>query len=582
MLRTISALSALALVAACGGQGETSPETRTQQAPVDSSSDIANDNNLLMPLPIETTADITAEDFAIRVKTLADDTFEGRAPGSDAGEASAEWIGAEMARLGLEPGFDDSYLQPVGMVELTLDESSSGLSVTGGSEPIEMRLGTDAVIWSKRQTEDTLSFEDSELVFVGYGVIAPEYGWNDYEGLDVAGKTVVMLVNDPGFTNPEGDLFKGSAMTYYGRWTYKFEEAARQGATGAIVIHETLPASYGWAVVANSWSGPQADLVRNNAGEDRAMMEGWISADMAERLFAEADLDFTTQKRAARASDFKPVSMGDLTTTVTLNQSMQTRESHNVVGVIPGETRPEEYVMYIGHWDHLGNKAIEGETAPERDLIFNGAVDNATGISAILEIAEALAADPMDRSVILVAVTLEESGLLGSAFYAENPTVPLHQVVAGINIDAMLPIGQAKDMVVVGYGASELEDMLKSILEGQDRVIVPDPSPQAGYFYRSDHISFAKKGVPVLYADGGLDKRDGGTVAGQALAQLYTRDRYHKAADEYDDNWNLLGTVEDVTALYQLGKQIANSSEWPQWYEGNEFKAIRDASRAGN
>lgn len=577
MLRTLTALSALTLIAACGGTGDTMTEPDASQT-VDTRSTDA----LLMPLPVDTSAAITAEDLAIRIATLADDRFEGRGPGSEAGEASARWIAAEMERIGVEPGFGDDYLQPVGMVELTLDEAGSSLSIGGASEPIETTLRKDAVIWTKRQTEDTLSFADSELVFVGYGVVAPEYGWDDYAGLDVAGKTVVMLVNDPGFANPGGDLFKGAAMTYYGRWTYKFEEAARQGATGAIVIHETLPASYGWDVVANSWSGPQADLVRGNAGEDRTVMEGWITSSMANRLFAEAGLDFKEQKRAARLKGFTPVAMGDLTAAATINQSMQTRESHNVVGIIPGQTRPDEYVLYTGHWDHLGNKSRGDGTNTAEDLIFNGAVDNATGVAAILDIAEAMMAEELDRSIILLAVTLEESGLLGSAFYAENPTVPLNQVVAGINIDAMQPIGPTKDMVVVGYGASELEDILTDVLVGQDRVIVPDTNPAAGYFYRSDHVSFAKKGVPMLYADGGQNKIDGGLVAGQANAALYTRERYHKPADEYDETWDLSGTVEDVTALFDVGKAIAQTDSWPEWYEGNEFKAIRDASRANN
>ncbi|MEM6899661.1 MAG: M28 family metallopeptidase [Pseudomonadota bacterium] len=581
MLRTITAFSAIALVTACGGTESSTPASDTTEIAESNPAETHSSDALLMPLPAQTTAAITAEDLAVRISTLADDTFEGRAPGSEAGEASARWIAAEMERIGIEPGIEGSYLQPVGMVELTLDEASSGLSIGGASEPIDAVLGRDAVIWTKRQTEDTLSFTDSELVFVGYGVVAPEYGWDDYAGIDAAGKTVVMLVNDPGFGNPDEELFKGSAMTYYGRWTYKFEEAARQGATGAIVIHETLPASYGWDVVANSWSGPQADLVRGNAGEDRTKMEAWISSDMASRLFAEAGLDFDEQKRAARAQGFAPLSMGNLTATATLSQSMQTRESNNVIGVIPGQTRPDEYVLYTGHWDHLGNKGSD-DTDPSQDLIFNGAVDNATGVSAILDIGEALIAEELDRSVLFLAVTLEESGLLGSAFYAENPTVPLSQIAAGINIDAMLPVGQTRDMVVVGYGASELEDLLTDVLKDEDRIIVPDPNPAAGYFYRSDHISLAKKGVPMLYADGGQDKVDGGPSAGQAVSALYTRERYHKPADEYDETWDLSGMVEDVTALFEVGKAVATSENWPEWYEGNEFKAIRDASRLAN
>jgi len=582
MIRLTSALGALALLCACGGSNTSTsvPADDSASTPAQSASEV----NLLMPLPVDTTSAISGADIAKRIGVLSDDVFEGRGPGTSTGEASASWIAAEMARLGLQPGAEDgSYLQPVNMVELTLDTEKSSFAVQNGETEMPMALGTDAVIWSKRQTEVPQSFADSELVFVGYGVVAPEYGRDDYAGLDVAGKTVVMLVNDPGYANPDGELFNGRAMTYYGRWTYKYEEAARQGATAAIVIHETAPASYGWDVVANSWTGGQPDLVRPDAGEDRAMLEGWVSNEMAVNLFEAAGLDFATLKEAAAAPDFSYVDMGNLTSSGTIAQKMARRQSHNVVGMVPGTTHPDEYMLYVGHWDHLGKKVSEQTGAPgeieNEDLIFNGAVDNASGTAAILEIAEAMMAEELDRSVLFVAVTLEESGLLGSAFYAENPTVPLNQVVAGVNIDAVLPIGKTKDIVVVGYGASELEDRLKMLAEADGRVIVPDPKPEAGYFYRSDHVSFAKKGVPMLYADAGLDKLEGGTAAGQDFADAYTAERYHKPADEYDASWDMSGIEQEVQTLFALGRDIATSRDWPEWYEGNEFKAIRDASR---
>ncbi|HIK64656.1 MAG TPA: M28 family peptidase, partial [Henriciella marina] len=462
----------------------------------------------------------------------------------------------------------------------------SGLTINGLSsgEPMELTLKEDAVLWTKHQDETELSFNDSELVFVGYGVVVPEYDWNDYEGLDVEGKTVVMLVNDPGFARGTDDLFNGRAMTYYGRWTYKFEEAARQGATGAIVIHETEPASYPWEVVRNSWSGAQADLVRGDGGASRTTFESWITRDVAETLFSDAALDFEEQKAAAMAPGFEAVDMGDLTVSGNIVQTVDTMDSRNVVGVLPGTERPDEYVLFTAHWDHLGKKSGERTGAPTEDFyqddIFNGAVDNATGSAALLEIAEAMAAEEHPRSGLFVSVTLEESGLLGSAYYADNPTVPLNQIVAGINMDGMLPVGRTKEMVVVGYGASELEDILEAKLEAQDRVVEPDPRPEAGSFYRSDHISFAKKGVPMLYADGGIDKRDGGIAAGRAAADTYTAQRYHKPMDEYSEDWNLEGMVEDVTALYEVGLEIINSDEWPTWYEGNEFEAARQASLA--
>ncbi|WOR13675.1 M28 family metallopeptidase [Hyphomonas sp. FCG-A18] len=586
MLRTTLAVSAIALLTACSG--ETPPvETEADTPPVVLETTEAPEAvSLPLPLPTNTTAAITAEDMAVRIKTLADDAFEGRGPGSEVGEKAADWIAQEMARIGVQPGGDNgSYFQDVGMVEQTIDEAKSSLTFAGGAsgETFPMTLKEDAVLWTKRQSVNELDWTDSELVFVGYGVVAPEYGWNDYAGLDVEGKTVVMLVNDPGYAL-EGELFKGKAMTYYGRWTYKFEEAARQGATGAIVIHETAPASYGWDVVANSWSGAQADLVRGDGGDSRTVFESWITEETARALFAEAGLDFNEMKVAAKTQGFTPVDMGELTASGSLTQTVTTTTSRNVVGILPGKTAPDEHVLFTAHWDHLGKKSEERSGEPTQDFyrddIFNGAVDNATGTSALLEMAEAMAAQDLDRSALFLAVTLEESGLLGSAYYAENPTVPMNQIVAGLNMDGMLPVGRTKDMVVVGYGASELEDRLKAILDEADRVIVPDPNPQAGYFYRSDHVSFAKKGVPMLYADGGFDKLDGGVAAGRAFGDTYTAQRYHKPMDEYAESWDLTGFEEDVTVLYELGLGIANSTDWPTWYPGNEFEAIRKTSLA--
>jgi Zn-dependent M28 family amino/carboxypeptidase len=584
MIRLTTALSALALIAACGGSNT---DTQTSEsAPAGSTEATAQiGEDLLLPLSRGTQPAISGAEIAARIETLSDDIFEGRAPGTEAGEAAANWIAAEMARIGLEPGAaDGSYFQPVDMVELTLDAANSSFSVSNGAELTDMTLGTDAVIWSKRQTETTLSFSESEMVFVGYGVVAPEYGWDDYAGLDVAGKTVVILVNDPGYATPEDARFNGRAMTYYGRWTYKYEEAARQGAAAAIVIHERAPASYGWDVVANSWSGGQPDLVRPNAGEDRTLLEGWISNDMALDLFGQAGLDFEAMKQAAAQPGFTYQDMGNLTASGTITQQMKELQSRNVVGVIPGKTQPDEYMLYVSHWDHIGKKSGEKTGAPGEDFyedqIFNGAVDNASGSAATLEIAEAMMAEELDRSVLFVSVTLEESGLLGSAYYAENPTVPLNKIVAGINIDAILPIGKTRDMVVVGYGASELEDRLKAIAEADGRVIVPDPTPEAGYFYRSDHVSFAKKGVPMLYADAGIDKIDGGEAAGRAFAEVYTAQNYHKPGDEYDPDWDMSGIEQETQTLFKLGRDIAASDDWPSWYQGNEFKAARDASLA--
>ena len=584
MIRLSIAASALALVAACGQATEETAPITPDTPPVEA--DLKDGPSLLMPLPTDTSAAITASDLEQRIAALADDAFEGRGPAAEKGEQAADWIAAEMERVGLQPaGENGSWFQTVGMVEQTLDENASGLSFSGGAsgEDYPMVLKEDAVLWTKKQDRDQAKWADSELVFVGYGVVAPEYGWNDYDGLDVEGKTVVMLVNDPGYAR-EDELFKGKSMTYYGRWTYKFEEAGRRGATGAIVVHETAPASYGWDVVANSWSGAQADLVRTDGGDNRTLFEAWITEETARALFAEAGLDFSEMKRLAKTEGFQPIDMGELTASGNLVQSVSTTESRNVVGMLPGTTAPDEYMLFTAHWDHLGKKSEEKEGEPNQDFyrddIFNGAVDNATGTSALLEMAEAMAAEEIDRSALFLAVTLEESGLLGSAYYAENPTVPMNQIVAGLNMDGMLPVGPTKDMVVVGYGASELEDLLKEHLDETNRVIVPDPNPQAGYFYRSDHVSFAKKGVPMLYADGGIDKVDGGVAAGKAIGDTYTAQRYHKPMDEFNQEWDLSGMEEDIKALYSVGLKIAQSDSWPTWYPGNEFEAIRQASLA--
>tara|TARA_R110002072_G_scaffold125838_8_gene262129 strand:+ start:2877 stop:4619 length:1743 start_codon:yes stop_codon:yes gene_type:complete len=569
----------LVALAACGGpkQDAPAPAPVVETPPAEA---------LLLPLPTDTTADINAKDLAVRVKTLADDTFEGRGPGTPVGEAAAAWIAAEMTRVGLEPGGDDgTYFQKVAMVNQTIDAEQSYLTFTApdGTE-MPTVLKEDSVIWTKHQDADEISFAPSDVVFVGYGVVAPEYDWNDYADQDYTGKTVVILVNDPGFATGDAELFKGKAMTYYGRWTYKFEEAARQGAAAAIIVHETEPAAYGWDVVKNSWSGAQSDLVRADGGANRAQVEGWITRDMAEKLFSTAGMDFEAMKTAAKTRGFQAAPLTGVKATGEIVQTIDELDSRNVIGVLPGTTQPDEYVLYTAHWDHLGKKTGAKTGAPGEDFyddqIFNGAVDNATGVSALLELAEAFAQAPHERSIMFLSVTLEESGLLGSEYFAENPTVPLNKIVAGLNMDGALPVGPTNNMVVIGYGASELEDRLAEILKADNRVVTPDGKPEAGYFYRSDHISLAKRGVPMLYADGGDDKVDGGIAAGKAAAAAYTAERYHKPMDEYSDDWDLSGFAQDIQALYTVGEGIADSSDWPTWYAGNEFEAARKASLA--
>ena len=519
----------------------------------------------------------SAADLGRRIEKLSADEFQGRAPGTPGGQAASQYIADEMKAAGLEPmGENGTYFQPLKLTEtVALPQSSMIISTAEGAELINADQSTNGVFWTKR-LDPEINIANSDLVFVGYGVVAPEYGWDDYAGLDVEGKTVVMLVNDPGFATQNEELFRGNAMTYYGRWTYKFEEAGRQGAAAALIIHETAPASYGWEVVSGSWTGAQYDLVRPDGGASRTLIEGWLHYDAASELFAASGLDLEQQKQAALTQGFTPVSMPGVSLSANLVQDVETVESRNVVGGVTGTDNPDEYVLYMAHWDHLGmNPANEG------DNIYNGAVDNATGTAAIIEIGEAFVQQGApERSAIFVAVTAEESGLLGSAYYAADPIVPLSDTVAGINIDAILPIGKTKDMVVVGYGSSELEDRLEDVLKPRDMYIAPDPSPEAGYYYRSDHISLAKLGVPMLYADSGIDHMVNGTEYGRAFEEEYRKERYHKPSDEYDHSWDLSGIEQSTEILFELGYGIANSDDWPNWYEGTEFRALRDKQRA--
>jgi Zn-dependent M28 family amino/carboxypeptidase len=527
---------------------------------------------------VATTSDISAADLGIRIEVLAHDEMEGRAPSTPGGQRASQWIADEMARVGLEPMTADGYFQPVPLVEATVDPSRSELVVEGPTGPMALSYGSQAVFWTKR-LDPELAFENSDVVFVGYGAVAPEYGWDDYAGIDVRGKTVVMLVNDPGYASQDPALFNGLAMTYYGRWTYKFEEAGRQGAAAALVIHETEPASYGWATVESSWTGAQYDLDRGDAADPRPALEGWITHEAATELFAEAGLDLTELQAAASRPGFRPVPLEGLAAKGTLTTAISRRESRNVGGMVRGVERPDEYVLYTAHWDHLGLDPSESA----EDRVFNGAADNATGVAAILEIAESLASRevPPARSVLFLAVTAEESGLLGSEYFAVNPTVPLADIVAGLNIDMVLPTGPTRNLVVVGYGASELEDDLRAAAEPVGKTLTPDPNPQAGSFYRSDHISLAKRGVPMLYAESGPDLVDGGEAAGTAFARDFQENRYHAVGDEYDPDWNLDGLVDLVRLLGGVGEGIADSDRWPNWYEGNEFRDLRDAMRGG-
>tara|TARA_Y100001949_G_scaffold142134_1_gene124463 strand:- start:668 stop:2290 length:1623 start_codon:yes stop_codon:yes gene_type:complete len=508
------------------------------------------------------------------IKILASDEFGGRAPGSEGGEKTKDYIKEEFLTSGLVP-IKDNYFLDVPLSKMVVDVNKSSLNIETKNDTRQLIAGSESVFWSK-QVKKEISVESSELVFIGYGVVAPEYDWNDYKDIDVTGKTLVMLINDPGFRLEDPNLFKGRAMTYYGRWVYKFEEAARQGAEAVLIIHETEPAAYPWQVVETSWTGMQIDLRRKDMGANRVKIEGWITSEVAKELFDEAGLDLEVLKRKALDKNFTAVPMGGLKANVTLFNEISFANSHNVAGVKKGTKRPDEYVLMMAHWDHLGTK--DGHSATN-DHIYNGAVDNASGVAGILELANYFKSVETERSLLFLAVTAEESGLLGSQYFAEYPPIDLSKVVAGYNFDGVLPVGKTKDVVVVGYGASELEDILKTELDKLDKYIMPDPHPEKGYFYRSDHISLAKKGVPVLYADGGADKVIGGVEAGSKIANAYTAKDYHQPSDEYSSDWDLSGFNEQLTITTNMVLRLANSNEWPKWYEGSEFKAIREASQ---
>jgi Zn-dependent M28 family amino/carboxypeptidase len=564
--RSSAALAAFAVfsLAACGG-GEDAAEPASGAAEAVASSEESAAVEL---------APISEDGLRARIETLASDEFEGRAPATPGGAKTRAYLIAQMKEIGLEPGNGDSYEQAVPLVELTVVPEASNLSING--EPLT--LGSETVYWTKR-VEENVAFEDSDMVFVGYGVVAPEYGWNDYEGVDVEGKTVVILVNDPGYATEDPELFNGRSMTYYGRWTYKFEEAARQGAAAALIVHQTAPAAYGWGVVEGSWSGAQLDLERPDGGAGRVALEGWIQESVAVDLFAKAGLDFNEAASAAKEKGFKAAPMEGLTASGTLKNTIRRSESANVAGVLPGTENPDEYVLYMAHWDHNGVGAPDANG----DTIWNGAVDNATGTAGILSIAEAFAKSTPkpERSIMFLAVTAEESGLLGSAYFGEDPLVPYEKIVGGVNMDALLPTPPAKDLIVIGSGASELEDLLKTAADKRGMYLRPDAEPQNGYFYRSDHISLAKKGVPMLYADSGIDLAEGGEEAGRAMAADYTDNRYHKPADEYSADWDLSGMMNSMAILMEVGADMAYSDIWPNWYEGNEFRALRDEQMAG-
>ncbi len=506
------------------------------------------------------------------LKEISSDHYEGRGPGAVGEKRFVPWLGAQFKAIGLTPGNGDSYLQAVPMTEIT-NEILQPLSFKHKGTVTTLKPGDDFTL-SSRDLSAQVKLADSELVFMGYGVDQANENWNDYADVDVKGKTVVVLINDPGFHVGDTSLFNGKAMTYAGRWGYKFEEAARKGAIGCLIVHDDVGAAYGWDVVKNGAARPEFELPIKPGQQAPLTVQGWISASTASTLFSNAGLDFIALRVAANKRGFKAVPL-NTTASALIGHKIRTATSQNVLGLIKGSEKPDEVVIYTAHWDHMGrNFGLPG------DQIFNGAIDNATGVAALLEMSRNIAQQKPKRSVLMLAVTLEESGLLGSRYYAENPVFPMNKTLANINMDALKLIGPSKDVEVVGFANSELEDILKPFAHSQNRVLVPEPTPENGFYFRSDHFNFAKMGVPALYIKTGQTHVEKGFDYGQQWAKDYNDLRYHKPSDEYDEKADYRGIVQDLDLLVQVGLAVANGDSWPNWYPKSEFRAIRDASMA--
>ncbi len=514
------------------------------------------------------------------VKTLSSDAFEGRGPDTPAEAKTIDYVVTQFKDAGLQPGGDlkdgkRAWTQAVpllrseiiGMPTLTLTENGKTQALTQGKE-IAIRSPMDG--------SKSVDVSNVPLVFVGYGVTAPERHWDDYKGVDLHGKIAVVLINDPDFETGKGD-FGGKAMTYYGRWTYKYEEAARRGAVGMLVVHETAPASYGWATVKNSNTNTMFDIVRDKPAAAHTQLEGWIQRDLAVSMFKQAGLNFAALKKQAQTRAFKPVTLKGESLSADFKVDSSVITSHNIVGRIDGSKYPDQTVIYSAHWDHLGVGAPDAKG----DRIYNGAVDNATGTAALIELARAFAKAPQpERSVVFLNVTAEEKGLLGSEYYAANPVYPLATTVGVLNMDALDPTGPTHDFTISGSAKLDLLDDLIAAAKPFHMTYTPDSNPAAGYFFRSDHFSFAKRGVPAISFGSGDDLVDGGVKAGKAAAADYTTKRYHQPGDEWQAGWSFTGMARDLQLLYTVGSDLANSQAWPNWSKDSEFRAARDASAA--
>jgi len=523
----------------------------------------------------------SAQRLSDEVKTLSSDAFEGRGPATPAEARTIDYVVEQFKQAGLQPGGDPdadgkrAWTQAVpllraqikGTPQASIDRADGSQALTQGNE-IALRAPLDGA--------KQVDIEHAPLVFAGYGVTAPERHWDDFKGMDLHGKVVLVLVNDPDFETGHGD-FGGKAMTYYGRWTYKYEEAARRGAAGLLVIHETAPASYGWATVKNSNTNTQFDIVRADPHAEHPPLEGWITRDLAADLLKRAGYDFDTLKRQAQGRDFQPVELKGETFTTRFDVDSQVITSHNIAGLIEGSTHPDQTVIYTAHWDHLGIGAPDAKG----DRIYNGAVDNASGTAALIELARAFGHGPRpQRSILFLNVTAEEKGLLGSEYYADKPLYPLATTVGVLNMDGFDPHGAARNFTISGNAKLGLLDDLVADGKRMGLAYTPDPKPEAGHFFRSDHFSFAKRGVPAISYGSGDDKVDGGLAAGEKIDADYTRDNYHQPSDEWHADWSFAGMQRDLQLLYTVGDALANSGAWPDWAPDSEFRAAREASAA--
>lgn len=517
----------------------------------------------------EGTSLVSGKVFSQHIAVLASDSLEGRKPFSSGETKTINYLKSEFEKMGLQPGNGDSYFQKVPMVDI-MSKPTGKLVFQKGGAKLELNYLDDFVAASRR-VKDEVKLQNSEMIYVGYGINAPEFGWNDYAGVDVKGKTVVVLVNDPGFWDTK--LFKGKTMTYYGRWTYKFEEAARQGAAGVIIVHDTKPASYGWAVVRSSWEKSKLYLQADDDNMSRAAVEGWLTMESAKKLFNLAGVSDTLLV-TARQKGFKAVPL-HVNASIDLKNTIKKSESNNVLAVWPGTDKKDEYIIYSAHWDHFGKgEPING------DSIYNGAADNASGTAALMEIAHAftkLEKKP-SRSILFLLVTAEEQGLLGSDYYASHPVYPVNKTVADINVDVLQPFGKMKDIIIVGKGQSELDEYADEFAKKQGRTTRGEPDPSGGWYFRSDHFNFAKVGIPALYIENGTVSVEHGEKWGEDQKKEYNDKRYHAPTDEYSPDWDISGIVEDMNLLFDVGLKLSNESTFPNWKEGSEFKAIRAKS----